>query len=385
MLFTALVSFLTIIQGVFSSTWEETAWRFMPFALFLEFPLFLLVMLGICRHALLHHAAPVIVPRRFPTVSCVITCYSEGADVKRTIASLVYQEYPGEIEIIAVVDGAQQNHETLDAASCCQQMADLAHQRRLIVLPKWQRGGRVSSLNSGASIARGEVVMALDGDTSFDNDMVYRAAAHFSDPNVIAVSGNLRVRNAAASLLTRLQALEYLVSISGGKTGLAAFNVVNNVSGAFGIFRASILRAVAGWDTGTAEDLDMTQRLKQLFARHPEFRIVFDPKVIGHTDVPSSFKEFLAAYQVGRRFILHIYPKVRPQSASWSPRMEKLPVASCRCGVVPDNYAFPYCLLHRIPIGSVRHRDRIRDINVRLSGVFHLPDDDLHALLDSDF
>lgn len=292
MVFTAVVSFLTVIQGVFSSTWEEAAWRFMPFALFLEFPLFLLVMLGICRYALLHYAAPVLVPRRFPTVSCIITCYSEGSDVMRTIASLMHQEYPGEIEVIAVVDGALQNRDTLAAAASCRSMARVAQQRRLIVLPKWQRGGRVSSLNSGASIARGEVIMALDGDTSFDNDMVSRAAAHFSDPDVIAVSGNLRVRNAGASLLTRLQALEYLVSISGGKTGLAAFNVVNNVSGAFGIFRASILRAVAGWDTGTAEDLDLTQRLKQLFARHPEFRIVFDPKVIGHTDAPISFREF---------------------------------------------------------------------------------------------
>lgn len=292
MIFTAFVSFLTVLQGVFSSTWEETAWRFIPFALFLEFPLFMLVVLGICRYALQQHAAPYHVPRRFPSVSCVITCYSEGADVQRTIASLVSQEYPGQIDIIAVVDGAQQNHDTYAAACACQPMADSAFQRRLIVIPKWQRGGRVSSLNSGASVAEGEIIMALDGDTSFDNDMVFRAAAHFGDPNVIAVSGNLRARNASASWLTRLQSLEYLVSISGGKTGLAAFNIVNNVSGAFGIFRADILRAVSGWDAGTAEDLDMTQRLKQLFSRHPNFRIIFDPRVIGHTDVPGSLKAF---------------------------------------------------------------------------------------------
>ena len=38
-------------------------------------------------------------------------------------------------------------------------------------------------------------------------------------------------------------------------------NLVNNISGAFGVFRASFIRWVGGWDAGTAEDLDMTLRL----------------------------------------------------------------------------------------------------------------------------
>ncbi|KFI08748.1 glycosyltransferase [Massilia sp. BSC265] len=292
MLYTAFISFLTVMQGVFASTWFETLWRFIPFAIFLELPLFLTVMFGIVRYAIVQNAAPAHVPRRFPKVSCVITCYSEGLDVQRTIASLVTQNYPGDIEIIPVIDGSRQNLDTWSAARECQEMADRTPQRRLIVLPKWQRGGRVSSLNSGAMIATGEIIMALDGDTSFDNDMVYRAAAHFLDPGVIAVSGDLRVRNAAASLITRLQAVEYLVSISGGKTGLAEFGIINNISGAFGIFRAGILRHVLGWDAGTAEDLDMTQRLKQLCSQHRGLRIVFDPRVIGHTDAPPTFAEF---------------------------------------------------------------------------------------------
>jgi cellulose synthase/poly-beta-1,6-N-acetylglucosamine synthase-like glycosyltransferase len=191
-----------------------------------------------------------------------------------------------------VVDGAVQNAETLTAARRRLDAINALPGRTVVVLPKWQRGGRVSSLNSGRSIATGEIIMALDGDTSFDNDMVYNAVTHFRDPNVIAVAGNLRVRNAAVSFVTRMQALEYLISIGGGKTGLAAFNVVNNISGAFGVFRAEVLELVGGWDAGTAEDLDMTQRLKQYFGRHGNYRIVFDPKVVGHTDAPTTFLEF---------------------------------------------------------------------------------------------
>lgn len=292
MLYSAWVSFLTVLEGVSVASFSEFSMRFVPFALLLELPLLLIVLLGMLRYAVLQNMAPVYVPKRFPKVSCVITCYSEKEDVRFTLQSLANQIYPGDIEIIAVIDGAVQNRETLDAARRHLGSINAMPQRKLIVLPKWQRGGRVSSLNTGRSIATGSIVMALDGDTSFDNDMVYNAARHFNDPNVIAVAGNLRVRNAARSLATRFQALEYLISIGGGKTGLAAFNVVNNISGAFGIFRADILRLVGGWDAGTAEDLDMTQRLKQYFGRHKEYRIVFDPKVVGHTDVPATFREF---------------------------------------------------------------------------------------------
>ena len=296
MLYAALLSFLTLLQGLAASSWEEIALRFVPFALFLEVPLTLLVMLGMLRYALRRPGLagrPHAPPHKLPRISCVITCYSEKEDVRHTLESLAAQDYAGEIEIIAVIDGAIQNADTLEAARRHLGAVNATPRRRLIVLPKWQRGGRVSSLNAGRALATGAVVMALDGDTSFERDMVSNAVRHFRDPDVIAVSGNLRARNAAASLATRLQALEYLLSISGGKTGLSAFNLVNNISGAFGIFRADILDLVCGWDAGTAEDLDMTQRLKQHFGRHPNWRIVFDPRVVGHTDVPASFGEFL--------------------------------------------------------------------------------------------
>ena len=191
--------------------------------------------------------------------------------------------------------------------------------RRLIVLPKWQRGGRVSSLNAGLSIATGDICMALDGDTSFDNDMVSNATRHFANPKVVALSGCLRVRNAKQSLVARFQGLEYAMSIGGGKTGLAEYNVVNNISGAFGVFRTEMVRLVGGWDAGTAEDLDITLRIKQYFGRHPGLRIGFDPHAIGHTDAPTSWRVFFKQrmrwegdlyYLLVRKYLRNIRPSL---------------------------------------------------------------------------
>lgn len=281
----------TLLASSRDNGWVDLALKFFPFVLLLELPHYLLVLAGISRYGL-RELFPHRQREQYPPVSCLITCYSEGEDVNRTLESLAHQLYPGHIEIIAIVDGAIQNAPTLNAArTSATRLAGLPR-RRFVVLPKWQRGGRVSSLNAGLSIARGEVIMALDGDTSFDNDMVRNATRHFDDPNIVGVSGNLRVRNARHSLVARLQCIEYLTSISAGRTGLSEFNIINNISGAFGVFRADFLRTLGGWDAGTAEDLDLTTRIKQYFGRFPALRIVFDPHAIGHTDVPHTWRQF---------------------------------------------------------------------------------------------
>jgi cellulose synthase/poly-beta-1,6-N-acetylglucosamine synthase-like glycosyltransferase len=134
--------------------------------------------------------------------------------------------------------------------------------------------------------------MALDGDTSFDNNMVSAIVRHFEDPSVPAVAGSLRVRNVWSSWVTAMQALEYLLSIHLSKIGLSEWNLVNNVSGAFGAFRRNFLINIGGWNTHTAEDLDLTLRIKSYFKRH-NLRIPFEPEAIGHTDAPVTLRQFL--------------------------------------------------------------------------------------------
>jgi len=270
----------------------DMAMRFIPFVLFFELPIYVLIAAGVVRYVV-RRTWLVNSARHTPAVSAIVTAYSEGEAVRMTIRSLAYQIYDGHIEILVMVDGAERNRSTLEhAEALCSEVAALQN-RHLRVVPKWQRGGRVSSLNTGLALATGEIVMALDADTSFDNDMVACATQHFYDPRVVSVAGNLRVRNGAKSLIAALQRAEYMLSISLAKTGLSQFNILNNVSGAFGIFRASFLRQIGGWNTGTAEDLDLTLRMKQYFGRHKELRIRFEPRAIGHTDAPATLRGLL--------------------------------------------------------------------------------------------
>lgn len=266
---------------------------FVPLVLFFELPLYFISWLGVFRHITKEaYEVPFIAPY-MPRVTCAITCYAEGEAVKNTVISLLEQVYPGHIEIIAMVDGVQKNQDTYQALRELVPRIASYPNRSFIIIPKIQRGGRVSSLNAGLSRASGAVFMALDGDTSFDNQMVHRAALHFQDANVIAVTGPMRVRNADKSLVTRFQDLEYMLSLQVGKLGLTNFGVINNIPGAFGVFRKSFLQQIGGWNTGTAEDLDMTLRIKQYQGRYPQFRVEFEAGAVSHTDVPEKLGDFL--------------------------------------------------------------------------------------------
>ena len=287
---------LQILQPVIAPFVQGDKWplvmRFVPFVVFYELPYTLLIYIGLWKY-LYERKKRQYLTGYFPRVSVIITCYSEGKRVQDTIRSVAEQLYTGQIEIATVVDGAAANDDTYKAALSMKKLVDGLKHRSFIVIPKWQRGGRVSNLNTALNYLSGNIIMVLDGDTSYDNDMVAKAVRHFIDPSVVAVSGCLRVDNADTSLVASLQAVEYFVSIQTAKTGLSEFNIVNNVSGAFGVFRRNIVDLVLGWDAGTAEDLDMTIRIKQYFGRYKKkFRIVFDPESIGFTDVPDTFKGF---------------------------------------------------------------------------------------------
>ena len=288
-----LETFWRLLVSPFTQGVMLFVYKFVPFVLFFEVPVYAVVFLGIFRHVLRQYQELPSARAYHPVVSCLVLGYREGEAIQTAIRSLMEQVYPGLVEIIVIIDGAGQNAATLDAAKRMEPEVAGLPRRRLVVVPKWQRGGRVSSLNAGLSLARGEILMVLDGDTSFDNCMIAEGTKHFQDPNVVGVAGSLRVRNVTASLWTRLQAIEYLLSIHATKVGLSELNTVNNISGAFGIFRRSFIQDIGGWDSGTAEDLDLTLRIKNYFGRHPNLRIAFEPNAVGHTDVPVSLKAFL--------------------------------------------------------------------------------------------
>ena len=267
-----------------------------PVVFFMEMPLHILIIFGYLRKFWREVFVIKLPAHYFPPVSCIITCYSEGTAIISTIHSLVEQIYRGSIEILVIVDGSDINKSTFDAA---EQYARRYHakckdgSRTIKVIPKKIRGGRVSSNNLGLSLCTGDIVCIIDGDCSVDNDMIAAAMRNFSDPNVVGSSGNLRVRNSRVSLVTRFQTIEYMLGLQLSKTGLAEFGMLNNISGAHGMFRKKFVQAIGGWKNGTAEDADMTLRIKSYLKRYAPLKIVHTYNATMHTDVPHTWNSLV--------------------------------------------------------------------------------------------
>ncbi len=228
-----------------------------------------------------------------PPVGIIVTAFREPvSDILRNLRTIAYQDYPGRIEIVLVFDSPQET-------APFKKMA-LPPKRFLRVINKYYRGGRASSLNLGLKLLSPEVeiVLAVDADTSLDYDAVRLLLRPFADPRVVAVSGNIKVRNAKESLWTRFQHIEYVISIALARLMLSRlFGTVNNISGAYGAFRRKFLELVYGWDSGTAEDLDLTSRLRIAASFYPQARIAFVPESVARTSVPATFSGLLKQRQ----------------------------------------------------------------------------------------
>lgn len=244
---------------------------FWYFALF-EFPRYIGLDLLVTVHRWRNPQQPS--PPQLPGYAVVVPVLNEGATVGMTLRSLDTQTHPP-AQVILVDDGS-----TDDTERICARMA--AASERIVFLSQGERGGKSAALNRGLRHVTQEIVVFVDSDTTFDRDAMARLVTHFDDPEVAAVGGALRVRNRHANLLTEVQALEYGQSISMARQAKSLLNVLPIISGAFGGFRTSSVRAVGGHDPGPGNDSDLTIDLRERGGR-----IVFAHDAVCHTDVPT--------------------------------------------------------------------------------------------------
>jgi len=266
-----------------------------------------------------HRVFPSYLQDYSPPVGIIVTAYREpSSDILRNLRTILYQDYPGKIEIVLIFDSPR------DVTFF--KNLELPARRFLKVISKYYRGGRASSLNLGLKLLSPEIeiVLAVDADTSLDYDALRLLLRPFSNPRVIAVSGNIKVRNAKDSIWTRFQHIEYVISIALARLTLSRlFGTVNNISGAYGAFRRGFLELVYGWDSGTAEDLDLTARLKIAASFYPEARFAFVPESVARTSVPETFAGLIKQrqrwdgdlvwlfFKKYRRFLVPAFPNWR--------------------------------------------------------------------------
>jgi len=194
----------------------------------------------------------VIDPNELGSVSIIVPGYNEEVTAIKTIQSLLKTEYPS-FEIIFVDDGSKdKTYELINGA--------YGHHPMVKVLTK-PNGGKASALNFGISHAKNEFVVCIDADTQLKNDAVYHLMTYFTDAEIGAVAGTVKVGN-ENNLITLWQSIEYITAQNMDRRAFDLINSITVVPGAIGAFRKSAIYKAGGFTSDTlAEDCDLTMRI----------------------------------------------------------------------------------------------------------------------------
>ncbi len=124
-----------------------------------------------------------------PMVSLIIAAYNEEKVIREKLENALALDYPAaKLEIVVASDGSADATDTI-----VQSYAD-----RGVVLRRVEpRGGKTRALNRVIPQTRGEILLLSDANTMYRPDAVRKLVRHFADPSVGAVSGDVRLVEAA--------------------------------------------------------------------------------------------------------------------------------------------------------------------------------------------
>jgi cellulose synthase/poly-beta-1,6-N-acetylglucosamine synthase-like glycosyltransferase len=256
-------------------------------------------------------------------ITLLAPAHNEEKSIRIAVRALLSLDYP-ELEVIVINDGS--------ADRTLEEMTDEFHLRpvravyvqqvpsapvrglyrsgvdpRLLVIDKEAGGSKADAVNAGLNAATSPYVCIVDADSILERDALLRIMTPvLDDPKrVVGVGGIVRVLNGSeisAGRLSRvrlprggfevIQVVEYLRAFLIGREAWAQANMLTIISGAFGLFRTDLVRAVGGYRAeAIGEDFDLVVRLHRLLLeRGEDYRIQFVPDPVCWTEVPSDLK-----------------------------------------------------------------------------------------------
>ncbi|HYR29931.1 MAG TPA: glycosyltransferase family 2 protein, partial [Thermoanaerobaculia bacterium] len=263
---------------------------------------FILIWFSYLHQRELSHDEPL---EHYPFVSIIVPAYNESEVIHASLSSLLELRYPY-YEIIAIDDGSD------DGTYEKMREFEGNHFGVRVQVFRKENSGKADTLNYGIRRSRAPIVICMDSDSRLTPDALRYAVRQFSDPNVGAVAGNVKVIN-RHNIWTKLQALEYIEGLNIVRKAQAFFRSVNVIPGPMGIFRRTAIEGTGGYDSDTyAEDFDMT--VKILAAG---WKINYEPKAIAYTEAPEELLDIIKQRYRWSRGILQALRKQK--SLLWHP------------------------------------------------------------------
>lgn len=243
--------------------------------------------------------------KEYPTVctdtTVLICAHNEEHTIAHTIRAIYDQNYHGKIHLVVVDNGStdQTQHEIFKMRSCAPPNCLLTYAYCGIL-------GKANALNFGLRLVSTPYFVTVDADTYLEANALQRIINHIVAEKSVCVAGSLFVKNAKASLITRMQNYDYLFSIAAVKRFQGSYRSTLVAQGAFSAYQTCAIRRIGGWRNVIGEDIVLTyQLLKQGFSS------TYEPYAVGYTIVPETLDAFYnqrKRWAIGMLDGLHFVP-----------------------------------------------------------------------------
>jgi len=258
-----------------------------------------------------------------PPITIIAPAHNEEASIRVAVRNLLGLDYP-ELEVIVVNDGSEdrtfeelrEEFRLRPVRAVYVPEAKSAPVRglyrsdadaRLVVVDKEAGGSKADAVNAGLNAATSPYVCVVDSDSLLERDALLRIIVPIlADPKrVVAVGGIIRVLNGSEiqggqirrvrlprKSIEVIQVIEYLRAFLIGREAWAQGNMLTIISGAFGLFRTDLVRAVGGYRSrAIGEDFDLVARLhRHMLEKGADYQIRFVPDPMCWTEVPSDLR-----------------------------------------------------------------------------------------------
>lgn len=258
-----------------------------------------------------------------PPITLIVPAHNEEKSIRIAVRNLLELDYP-ELEVIVINDGSKDR--TLDrlheafrlrpVRAVYIQEVKSARVRglyrsgvnsELLVIDKDPGGSKADAVNAGLNAATSPYVCVVDADSILERDALLRIMVPIlSDPQrVVAVGGIIRVLNGSQIVdgqlrraqlprksIEIIQVIEYLRAFLIGREAWGQGNMLMVISGAFGVFRTDLVRAVGGYRVSAiGEDFDVVARLhRYMLDKGMDYHIHFVPDPMCWTEAPSDLR-----------------------------------------------------------------------------------------------
>lgn len=234
-----------------------------------------------------------------PRVTVITPMFNEGANIRKTLQSILDQDYPADKLEIIVVDDCSTDDGYQHAVDALRGVANA----RVVRNPT--NIGKRRSINRALALTTSEIVVSVDSDVVVEKTAVRQLIRCFASDRVAAVGGRVAIQNERTNWLTRMQAVKYYYSYFLIKRVELRFRSVLCLSGCLTAYRRTVLqellpvlehRSLLGVEIKYGEDRFLTRMIVKA-----GYETIMNVHAVCRTTAPASLSVYLSQQLRWRR------------------------------------------------------------------------------------